>query len=95
MTTTKALCFYEAYVQGRIPFYAVPLDIARRYSLRSVLDVGCCTGRIAIPLGESGFNVTGLNNMEPMIAIVCKQSSQVDWIHADNHQLALDKHSSI
>lgn len=93
------ILFYEAYTKGRIPFYKIPQyedinffqDIARRYSVHSILDVGCGTGRISIPLSESGFEVTGIDNVKTVIEVARLRSSQVDWIFADITQLNLNK----
>lgn len=78
--------FYEAYAKGRVPFYGVAqyedvnlyLNIAKQYLVHSILDLGCATGRIAIPLSKNGYQVTGLDNMKKMIEIAQQRSSKVD-----------------
>ena len=37
---------------------------------KRVLEIGCGTGRIAVPLANAGFAVTGLENEEEMLAIL-------------------------
>lgn len=39
-----------------------------------VLEIGCGTGRLAIPMGLSGLEVTGLDNSAPMLA-VCREKA--------------------
>lgn len=42
-----------------------------------VLEVGCGTGRITIPLAMSGLNVTGMDNSGEMLALCREKISQV------------------
>jgi SAM-dependent methyltransferase len=39
----------------------------------SVLDLGCGTGRVAIPLAEAGFDVVGLDRSAPMLAVAAER----------------------
>jgi SAM-dependent methyltransferase len=74
-----------------IPFY---LRKVKRYG-DPVLELGCGTGRIAIPLAEAGYKVTGLDASQPMLSEARRKSEaagvQVEWIHADCRQFNLDK----
>ena len=64
---------YDLEVASRqvddIPFW---LDLAQQERPRRVLEVGCGTGRLTIPLAragaEQGFEVVGLEAEEPMLA---------------------------
>jgi SAM-dependent methyltransferase len=47
-----------------IGFY---LSLSRRLAPRKVLELGCGTGRIALPLAELGFEVIGLDNQPEML----------------------------
>lgn len=40
-----------------------------------VLEIGCGTGRLAIPMALSGLKVTGLDNSAPMLA-VCEEKAE-------------------
>ncbi len=41
------------------------------------LEVGCGTGRIAIPMAMSGLDVTGLDNSAPMLSVCREKLAQV------------------
>jgi SAM-dependent methyltransferase len=52
-------------VEGDVDFY-------RRLAIETggpVLDVGCGTGRVAIPLAEAGFEVVGVDLSAPMLRV--------------------------
>ncbi len=54
--------------QSDIPFW---LDLARRQG-SPVLELGCGTGRVLIPLADAGYNVYGLDNDNDMLTF-CRQ----------------------
>jgi SAM-dependent methyltransferase len=47
-----------------IGFY---LSLNRRFAPRKVLELGCGTGRITLPLAQLGFDVVGLDNQPEML----------------------------
>jgi SAM-dependent methyltransferase len=47
-----------------IAFY---LSLCRRLAPRKVLELGCGTGRITVPLAQLGFDVVGLDNQPKML----------------------------
>src|ERR1700722_15577763 len=47
-----------------ISFY---LSLSRRPTPRKVLELGCGTGRITLPLAQLGFDVVGLDNQPEML----------------------------
>ena len=60
---------YDQYftgVEGDVAFYS---NEASRHAGR-VLEIGCGTGRITIPLAQSGVSVTGLDNSPEMISVL-------------------------
>jgi SAM-dependent methyltransferase len=63
------------------PFY---LALAQR-NPGPVLDIGCGTGRITIPLARHGIPMTGLDVMAPMIAHARSKSADlpITWVQAD------------
>jgi 2-polyprenyl-3-methyl-5-hydroxy-6-metoxy-1,4-benzoquinol methylase len=52
-----------------------------------ILDLACGYGRIAVPLARRGFQVTGLDLSEPLLAIARERAAQagvtVEWRRAD------------
>ena len=73
-------------VTDDIPFY---VDLARQAALRgqSVLELGCGTGRVTIPVAQTGARTTGLDNAAPMIEIARRKAAdagvEVTWVEAD------------
>jgi SAM-dependent methyltransferase len=63
------------------PFY---LSLAHQYP-GPVLDLGCGTGRITIPLARQGVPITGLDVMPPMLARAQAKAADlpITWIQAD------------
>lgn len=68
--------FYDVYVGGYaedIPFY---LDLASTCTTQ-ILEVGCGSGRILLPLLQAGHRVTGVDISESMLALaqqkICHQ----------------------
>jgi SAM-dependent methyltransferase len=47
-------------------------DLANRAG-GPVLELGCGTGRVAIPLAEAGFDVVGLDRSAPMLAVAAER----------------------
>ncbi|MEX0809731.1 MAG: class I SAM-dependent methyltransferase [Dongiaceae bacterium] len=56
-----------------------------------VIDIGCGTGWLAIPLAKAGVAVTGVDIMQPMIERARAKSAglPIRWIVADARDLAL------
>jgi SAM-dependent methyltransferase len=50
--------------EGDIGFY---LSLSRTLAPRKVLELGCGTGRITLPLAQIGFDVVGLDNQPEML----------------------------
>jgi SAM-dependent methyltransferase len=81
---------YRNYIED-IPFY---LRQAERYG-DPVLELACGTGRIAVPLAQQGFQVTGLDISEPMLSQARQKAAtlgvSVDWIQADMRSFSLSR----
>jgi SAM-dependent methyltransferase len=60
------------------------LDLARRFG-GPVLELGCGTGRITIPLAQAGIDMTGLDIMPAMLEFARRkaQGLLIEWIQAD------------
>jgi len=51
----------------------------------SVLDLGCGTGRLAIPLAQKGLEVTALDASKHMLELACHKSDDlsIQWVQGD------------
>jgi SAM-dependent methyltransferase len=68
-----------------IPFY---LGLAKEAVAGggSVLELGCGTGRVTVPIARSGVDVTGLDDAAPMLEIARSKSrgvANVNWVEGD------------
>ena len=54
-----------------------------RYGLRSVLDAGCGTGRIARELAKRGLDVVGVDLDPVMLATAIRKAPEMTWRQAD------------
>src|SRR5690242_432072 len=61
----------DFYVQ-----HALALDPERE---RSILELGCGTGRIILALAEEGFSVTGVDVSEAMLALCGSKAAQLGF----------------
>jgi SAM-dependent methyltransferase len=59
------------------------LGIADEVAARSVLDVGCGTGSLAVLLATSGRSVVGVDPALASLEIARAKDSRVTWIHGD------------
>jgi SAM-dependent methyltransferase len=64
------------------------LDMARLQG-GSVLDVGCGTGRILIPLSEEGIVVEGIDNAPEMLAL-CRKKMSAAKVKAKLHRQSME-----
>ena len=55
-----------------LPFW---LDQVEKYG-EPVLELGCGTGRITLPLTEKGIAITGLDISEPMLSLARKKAEE-------------------
>jgi SAM-dependent methyltransferase len=64
-----------------------------------ILELGCGTGRVAIPLAQRGFRVTGIDRSEAMLQQARLKAAQananVEWLEADVRDLHLDQAFSL
>ncbi len=62
---------------------------------QSVLELGCVTGRVTIPIAQAGIEVVGLDNAPPMLDVARRKAAAVDvqvrWITADMTSFCLDQ----
>jgi len=58
---------------------------------KTILDIGCGTGRLAVALAERGHRVTGADPSAGMMRVACNRpgAGRVRWADSDAAQLAL------
>jgi SAM-dependent methyltransferase len=54
-------------------------DFAQTYGVRSVLDAGCGTGRVARELARRGLEVAGVDLDEELLATARRKAPDLDW----------------
>ncbi len=73
---------YDAF-DGPRDDLALYLGIAAEVQAKSVLDVGCGTGCLAVLLASSGRTVIGVDPALASLEIARTKDSRVTWIHGD------------
>ncbi len=58
-------------------------DFVASLSVRSVLDAGCGTGRVAIELARRGFDVVGVDADPAMLEAARRKGPQLTWVESD------------
>src|SRR5262245_24681563 len=68
------------------------LEIAKRTG-DPVLELGCGTGRLTIPLAQSGVDITGLDVVPGMIEHASEKAQDlaIEWIQADARSYQLNR----
>ena len=76
-----------------IPFY---VGLAGEAVARSepVLELGCGTGRVTIPMAQTGAEVVGIDNAAPMLDVARRKAEalglrSISWLQADMADFAL------
>jgi SAM-dependent methyltransferase len=55
-----------------------------------IVDIGCGTGLASAPLIENGYNVTGVDPSEPMLAVARERYPQAQWVRGTAESLPFD-----
>lgn len=80
---------YQNYLKD-VPFL---LDWANR-TPGTIIDLGCGTGRVTIPLAERGHQLIGVDLHEGMLSLAKEKTADtqlaIEWVQQDCTQLALD-----
>jgi SAM-dependent methyltransferase len=63
--------------------------------VRSVLDAGCGTGRVAIELHRRGIDVVGADLDDDMLALARAKAPEVPWANVDLATMQLDRQFGI
>jgi SAM-dependent methyltransferase len=58
-------------------------DFVASLAVRSILDAGCGTGRIAVELARRGFDVVGVDADPGMLEAARRKGPHLTWIEAD------------
>lgn len=61
------------------------------YDLRTILDAGCGTGRVARELARRGYAVVGVDLDPRMLATARRKAPQLEWREADLATLQLER----
>ena len=56
-----------------------------------ILELGCGTGKLSIPLAQAGFSVAGLDNSPALLQFAASKSGDVKWIAGDMRSFDLDE----
>lgn len=59
----------------------------------AILDIGCGTGLASAPLIENGYNVTGVDPSEPMLAVAKERYPEAKWVRGTAEALPFDADS--
>jgi len=84
---------YDAWTEREvdIPFYKRQV---KRYD-DPVLELGCGTGRITIPIAREGYEIIGLDLSEKLLETARKkykkENLNINWIKGDMRNFSLDK----
>ncbi|HFC12700.1 MAG TPA: class I SAM-dependent methyltransferase, partial [Anaerolineae bacterium] len=87
--------FYDAVHADEHEDIAFILEVARSQA-GAVLDLGCGTGRVTLPLAQAGFMVVGVDNSAEMLTLANKKveaanlQEKVGLISADITNFSLD-----
>lgn len=77
----------SAAAQEDVPFY-VQLAAEAAAAGQAVFELGCGTGRVAIPMAQAGARVVGLDNSPAMLAVARRKAQAlgvtgISWVEAD------------
>src|SRR5262249_54003243 len=78
-------------VRDDVPLY-VRLAREAHAAGESVLELGCGTGRVTIPIARAGVSITGLDSSSVMIEVAQAKSGGIEnlqWVVADMAQFEL------
>jgi len=80
--------YYDAENAALVDDLPAYLALTRRFG-GPVLDIGCGTGRVSVPLAEAGYPVVGIDLSDAMLVRARERvaglpiADQIEWIEAD------------
>lgn len=81
-----------SYVVDDIPFY-----VSEAVGANAVLELGCGTGRVSVPIAQSGVDVVGIDSSRAMLdrarrkATAAAATDRFTPVHADMRDFTLDR----
>lgn len=92
---TVARYYDEAYrAKPELQDVAMYKDFALRFG-GPILEVGCGTGRVLVPVAQTGLEIDGIDLSEPMLSVLreklSKENIKSQVQHADMRSFALEK----
>lgn len=93
---------YDAFYRAGLPQYAGDVefyaDLGRRTG-GAVLELACGTGRVTLPLAETGLEITGLDSSQGMLSMARRKAAalpvaarrRLTLVHQDMTRLDLDR----
>ncbi len=84
---------YDKYIDSLVGFSGFDnetciefhLELARKYGQKGIIDVGCGTGLILMPLAQEGYKVTGVDLSEAMTMQTKKKVEKMSWYPSRVH----------
>jgi SAM-dependent methyltransferase len=61
----------------------------------SVLELGCGTGKLSIPLAQAGYSVVGLDISAALLKFAASKNGDVKWIEADMRNFDINEKFSL
>jgi len=93
------LAYIQATAFGTLARGAAPEIVRRLRSaiipIRSVVDVGCEAGPLTQPLVEAGFDVTGMDASEELLAVARANAANARFIHASLYDVGIPECEAI
>jgi ubiquinone/menaquinone biosynthesis C-methylase UbiE len=88
----KLACIYDNLINEDVDYEKMVSWLDERIkkvnpAAREILEVGCGTGNVAIPLSKIGYDVTGMDISEEMLSVADEKSfcehASVKWVKGD------------
>ncbi len=91
--------FYSLGLEGDVQFY---IEEARKAGT-PMLEIGCGTGRILLPIAQAGSSVVGLDRSPEMLTLLRRKlaklspdvQARVELVEGDMRDFSLDRHFSL
>ena len=88
---------YDSYLKGKAGDVEFFVQEALKSGGGPVLEIGCGTGRILLPIKEAGVDIMGLDNSRDMLGMLRakKRGDTVELIEGDMRNFSIDKKFSL